>query len=1164
MQTEFHRESLGSRLPLLSVVGLAGLAIVLTLCWALDVRENRLLRASLGLDAEQRMGLLRREVGAHLAVLDALAAFYDGSETVEPEEFHLFVHRFLRRYPGIVALGTAKQIPEKKPEADGEGSQGRSAGAAAWGVRFPVEFLEPGPTKALRPGLDLAADPIYWEAIHAAANSGTPTATAGVPLADDPNGGRGVLVVAPIYRKHAPVETVEQRRESLDRIAFAMLRVGAVLEDALEETQTVGIDIHLFDRTPSTAGALLYARPSPTRWTPFDPAADPRRRTAEGLAYEPDFYMAGRVWSVYCTPTDVYLAEKESWMPLVTLVAGAAITGLVLLYVSVLMGRTARIERVVVQRTLELQRANENLALEIADRQRAETVLKDSEALYESLVENLPVHVLRKDLQGRFTFANKSFCRLLGRSIEKIRNKTDYDFFPAELAEKYRHDDAWVAETGEIFEDVERNEQGGQVLYVQVMKSPVRDAAGKVVGTQAVFWDVTARKWAEDHLEQAKEAAEAASRAKSSFLANMSHEIRTPLNAVLGMTELVLDTPLSSEQREYLTVIRDSGEALFSLVSDVLDFSKIEAGKLDLDRSPFDLPESLGDTLKSLAPRAHHKGLELACSIGPGVPELVIGDAARLRQVVVNLVGNALKFTDRGEVVVDVECQSRTEEEAVLHFSVADTGIGIPKEKQEAVFGAFVQGDSTMTRKFGGSGLGLAISSRLVELTGGRIWVESEVGRGSTFHFTVRLGLPRPESAAPPAAPPAGICGTRVLVVDDNATSRRIVEQVLHNWGMEPATAASAAQALEQVRQAQHSGQPYRLLIADAAMPQMDGFAFCQRVRREIDPDAAVVMMLASGDRPGDISRCEQLRVAAYVLKPVKQSELFDAVMVALGIRAPEEEAGEAAAAAGARPSGPLRILLVEDSLVNQKLVKALLERQGHLVLVANDGQEALAGFQAQPFDLVLMDIQMPHMDGLEATAAIRQLEQRRGTHVPIVAMTAHALLGDRERCLAAGMDEYLAKPIRARRLFETIAAMVPGTATPSPEAPPPSPPPAGGEGIVDWTTALRSVQGDQDLLRSLVATFLEESPRLMSSLRKAVAEAAAQGMLQSAHTLKGSLQYLGAERAFRLAFRLEMMAREGKLQEAEETLAALEVEMARVTTVLLDYLGRQRTEAPP
>ncbi len=813
------------------------------------------------------------------------------------------------------------------------------------------------------------------------------------------------------------------------------------------------------------------------------------------------------------------------------------------------------LERRVIQRTAELAGANDELKREITERKRAEEAIRNSQALYSSLVENLPLHVLRKDLNGRFTFANQSFCELVGKRLDEVTGKTDFDLFPRELAQKYRQDDQRVMQTGRLLEAVEENRSDGGTRHVQVMKSAVRDAGGEVVGVQVIFWDVTDRKkaeaaleheryllhalmdnlphniyfkdthsrfirinmatarcfgladpsealgktdadfftqqharqtmadeqrivqtgrplldqeeretWPDGHvtwvsstklplydedgqivgtfgisrditeqkqaseeLQKAKEAAEAASRAKSDFLANMSHEIRTPMNAIIGMSELVLDTDLTASQRDYLTMVRESGESLLSVINDILDFSKIEAGKLDLEAVPLDLRESLGDTMKTLALRAHTKGLELACRVRPQVPDRLLGDVGRLRQTVVTLVGNAIKFTQAGEVVLDVELQSQTDDGVVLHFAVGDTGIGIPQGKLTAIFDAFEQVDSSTTRRHGGSGLGLAISSRLVQLMGGEIWVESEFGRGSTFHFTARFGLTG-EAVQVPRAEPTKIQDTRVLVVDDNATNRRILEEMLRNWGMRPTVVEGGRQALNLLRKSRESGEPFRLILSDANMPEMDGFSMAAEIKRDSQLDNTVIMMLTSGDRPDDLSRCEKFGISSYLLKPIKQSELFDAIVLALGVTAPEEEDAGRILVEQPGPLRPLRILLAEDSLVNQKLAVGILKKRGHSVVVANHGREAIAALEADEFDLVLMDVQMPEMDGYEATAAVRAKELQTGKHLPIIAMTAHAMKGDRERCLEAGMDDYVAKPVRAQQLFETIESLL-GTA---------------------------------------------------------------------------------------------------------------------------------------
>jgi len=686
-----------------------------------------------------------------------------------------------------------------------------------------------------------------------------------------------------------------------------------------------------------------------------------------------------------------------------------------------------------------------------------------------------------------------------------------------------------------------RNFRTGKTIYTDSSAFFVRDPnSGEPLCMATISRDTTNKKRVEEELREAKEAAEAASRAKSEFLANMSHEIRTPMNGILGLTGLALCTQLSVEQRQYLDGVKLSGEALLSVINDILDFSKIEVGKLELEPIDFDLRETLGNTVKTLALGAQAKGLELVYEIRPDVPDALIGDPGRLRQVIVNLVGNAIKFTPQGEIAVLVELESSTPEKAWFHVSVRDTGVGIPVEKQQVIFEAFAQADSSTTRNFGGTGLGLTISTRLVQMMGGRIWVESEPGHGSTFHFTAHFGLQKPPLARRISLLPAELAGLRVLVVDDNATNRRILNDVLRQWHMQPMLVDSGVAALAALQSAFDEDEPFGLILLDLMMPGMDGFTVAEHIRRKPAMVRPTILMLSSSGKPGDVARCDALGVAAYLFKPINPSELLAAIVKAIA-GALERYVPSVALPVPAEVLGGrrLHILVAEDNAINSLVAVRILEKAGHSVAVAVNGQEALNALERSSFDLVLMDVQMPIMGGFEAVARIREGEKVTGEHLPIVALTAGAMNGDRERCLESGMDGYVAKPIQEEELFAAIAAVVSNSM---------------GPGREEKSTSAETLERDMAFRRELAGMFLEDCPNSMSEIRVAMAGRDGPALKLAAHTLKGSAGAFQDKEAVAAASRMEMVGRDGDWEHAEATGLVLSREIGRLTASLMEF----------
>ncbi len=771
--------------------------------------------------------------------------------------------------------------------------------------------------------------------------------------------------------------------------------------------------------------------------------------------------------------------------------------------------------------------------------------LAATEVRYRSLFERSQAGVYRTTLDGRFLDCNEACARLFGfESREALLGESAYDRF------QHRGDrDAFVAqlrERGSLtnFEGRLRKQDGTEV-WILLSATLHRDRdypEGIIEGTLV---DITAHKVAEAELRRARDAAEAGSRAKSEFLANMSHEIRTPMNGIIGMTELVLDTELLPDQRESLQTVRASAESLLVILNDILDFSKVESGKLELEAEPFSLRDAVSDAIRPFALGADKKGLELIVDVAGDVPEGIRGDAGRLRQVLANLSNNAIKFTERGHVLIEVRQRGRVDDRVELEFRVSDTGVGVPVDKREAIFEAFKQADGSTTRRYGGTGLGLAISSTLVRLMGGDIGVDDNPGGGSVFTFTTTC--PVADVAASETRVP-NLEGLHALIVDDNAVNRRILMEQLRRWRMKPEAVEGGRAALAALTTAATAGEPYSLVLLDANMPEIDGFDVAAEIASRSELAGATIMMLTSSGHYGDAARCRELSISAYLTKPVKQSDLLNSICASL--------AGGATKVA--TPAGPtvvaavrkVRVLLAEDNMVNRAVAVGLLSRRGHEVVVAANGVEALAALEREAFDVVLMDVQMPVMGGLEATERIRERERHTGQHVRIVALTAHAMSGDRERCLAAGMDGYLMKPVDRLELFAAVESRSLGASS--------SVAPGRPTQLAFDRAALRDrVGGDDVLVDEILETFLAELPNGLAAVDAALAAGHATSLRAAAHALKGAALNLSAAGVSETAAALEDAAARADMSAAGTLVRDLHRAADDLVTVLRRDHGR-------
>jgi PAS domain S-box-containing protein len=820
--------------------------------------------------------------------------------------------------------------------------------------------------------------------------------------------------------------------------------------------------------------------------------------------------------------------------------------GVVLIAVNVteLVGARREAERIsneLAGRAKELEFARRATLNMVEDLETREKALRESNEFQRKLLETAATAILTTDAGGVITSVNEAFCRTtglgrcdaIGKDISILGASYQSVESPEPEAVKYANCQCSI------------QARDGRELTVLKSGDRIYDYNGRWVGNIESFVDVT-------ELVEARRLAEQASQAKSEFLAKVSHEIRTPMNGVLGMTELVLETEINQEQREYLEMVRDAGESLLQVINDILDYSKIEANKLVLESIPFSLRDTLSFALRSLGLRASAKDLELICQVGLEIPDQLVGDPGRLRQILVNLVGNAIKFTPSGQIVVAVEEVSQEAGGIELHLSVADTGMGIAPEKLARIFEAFEQADGSTTREFGGTGLGLSISSQLVDLMGGRIWVESEVDRGSTFHFSVRLGVSAEQPARLERLDRDSIAGKSVLVVDDNDTTRGVLARQLGQWQLEVLEASSGAGALERIDESRRQGRPEPVVLLDSRLDQADGFDIAREIRDSGQGREPIIMMLTSAGQRGDAQRCRQLGISAYLTKPIDEKDLLEAILVVLGRKDPQASSDLVTRHKLRENRKVLNVLLAEDNPVNQKLAVRLLEKWGHVVLTADNGQRALEVLESTPqVDLVLMDVEMPRLNGLEAVAEIRKNEQESGRHVPVIAMTAHAMKGDRDKCLSAGMDDYISKPIDAEALATALVRWANAeqseeknvTNTPADEA-----------SVFDRAGALAIADNSEELLGEIIGLFLETYEQILARIRGSLASGDAQQLAESAHEMKGVLANLAAEKSRRQALLLEQVGKQGRCQEA-----VLEVE--KLEDNLRELVGTLRQE---
>ncbi|MEW6380402.1 MAG: CHASE domain-containing protein [bacterium] len=1138
------------------LIGLAGLILTIALFYSAGKTAHKDLHEYFEKEAATCIFLLREKLGQALLDLDALRRFFDRSQGVVMRlEFERFIKPVIAQGRGIQAFewipritGQERERFELKAQQEGfahfrfreKNNRGEMVTAAFRDEYFPVYYLEPYQGNERMIGYDLGSDPVTRQALEKARDTGKPAVTSRIRLVQETGNQFGFLVFIPVYDPKKPVAQLEERRKALLGFVVGVFRPSDCLEGALVHAPHEGMDFLLFDLSAPYRERLLYS-------TAFQ-----SERALPDLSFEETFPVADRKMSVVCTAKASYLKAHRSLGHWLILPAGLFITFLLMLYLQTLHHQARKTEELVNLRTAELQMLLDNIETQIWYLMDAKTC-------------------------GRVNRARADF---LGREIRDIEYRNIYDLLP--------HDEAEACLSGNnlLFQEKRqmRTEEWvtngrGERRLLSIVKTPKLNAAGQVEYIVCSAEDITEQRIIEEQLRKAKEEteaanwllkesidrandlavqAEAANKAKSEFLANMSHEIRTPMNGVIGMTGLLLDTDLSPEQRQYADIVRSSAESLLALVNDILDFSKIEASRLELEIIDFDLVVALDELSDILSFKVQEKGLEFVSLIDPHVPTLLRGDPGRLRQILINLAGNAIKFTHQGEIIIRVKLDEEDDRKATLRFEVSDTGIGIARERIEKLFRPFTQADSSVSRQYGGTGLGLSISKRLSEMMGGRIGVVSEEGKGSTFWFTIVLDK---QTEPKPYREIADLSGLRLLVVDDHPVNRCLLVELLRARKCLCEEAVDGYSALEKLRLAAQEGKPFSMAILDMQMPGMSGEELGKKIKQDSLLRETILIMMTSIGKRGDAARLDQIGFAAYLTKPVQQSRFFDALSLALGRKNPpcnqKEESLVTKYTVEENNRRKIRILLAEDNITNQKVALAILNKLGYRADAVANGREALKALESIPYDLVLMDCQMPEMDGYEATRIIRHPSSAvLNHHIPIIAMTAQAMTGDRGKCLEAGMDDYISKPVNPQALAKVLKDWGKKSRPSQEQIREDEEKKKPLIQVFDRGDFMSRFLGDEDLAMILIEGFLQDAPRQIARLKQALASGDAFLVHLQAHTIKGIAANLSALSLKETAYDMETAAKKGDLAKVAHLLPHLEKESETLKETLVQVLA--------